>query len=240
VPFTDTLGDNPTGRSFDVFQLVSDPAERQFRISNPEGVETRINAVSLNLFKRMTGKWQMTASANWLRGTGRVTESVSGVGIQQRGGLQFRDFGKNPNDFVNTDGRLRLDVTWNFKLQFAYQLPAGFLVSTNLIHRDNAWLLRRGRVPASVTGIPEGTTILLQKRGENGRLPDITQMDARLQKEFKLGEKTRFSVFVDALNLLNESDYESVASSLVTSGVFNDPFLPVDPRRFMLGAKLRF
>jgi outer membrane receptor protein involved in Fe transport len=240
VPFTDNLGDDPTGRTFNVFQLTSDPGARQFRISNPPGVSTKINAVSFNVVKRMTGKWSMTASANWLRGTGRVTESVSTVGIQQRSGLQFRDFGKNPNDFVNSDGRLRLDVTWNFKLQFAYQLPAGFLVSTNLIHRNNAWLLRRGRVPASITGIPEGTTILLQPRGENNRLPDITALDARLQKDFQLGKQARFSVFVDALNLLNESDYESVGSSLVTSGLYNDPVAPVDPRRFMLGAKLRF
>jgi outer membrane receptor protein involved in Fe transport len=240
VPFTDDLGDNPTNRTFNVFQLVSDPAGRQFRISNPDGVGTKVDALSLDLVKRMTGNWQLNGSVTWLRATGRVTDSVSGVGIQQRGGLQFRDFGKNPNDFVNTDGRLRLDVTWNFKLQFLYKLPAGFVVSTNVIHRNNAWLVRRGRVPASVTGIPEGTTVFLQRRGENGRLPDITQVDARLQKDFSLSENVRFSVFVDALNLLNESDYESVESSLVTSSVFNFPFSTVDPRRFMLGAKFRF
>jgi outer membrane receptor protein involved in Fe transport len=240
VPFTDTLGDEPSGNTFDVFQLVSDPAERQFRITNPEGVETKVDAVSVDFLKRMTGNWQMNGSVTWLRGTGRVTESVSGVGIQQRGGLQFRDFGKNPNDFVNSDGRLRLDVTWNFKLQFLYKLPAGFLVSANVIHRNNAWLVRRGRVPASVTGIPEGTAILLQKRGDNERLPDITQLDARLEKDFKLSETARVSVFVDALNLLNESDYESVEQSLVTSSVYNFPAAIVDPRRFMLGAKFRF
>jgi outer membrane receptor protein involved in Fe transport len=240
VPFTDNLGDDPTGRTFNVFQLVSEPGDRQFRISNPDGVGTKIDAVSLDLLKRMTGKWQMNGSVTWLRATGRVTDSISPVGIQQRGGLQFRDFGKNPNDFVNTDGRLRLDVTWNFKLQFLYKLPAGFQFSTNLIHRNNAWLVRRGRVPVSLSGIPEGTTILLQKRGENDRLPDITQWDARLQKDFKFGKDLRLSVFVDALNLLNESDYESTESSLVTSSVYNFPFSFIDPRRFMLGAKFRF
>jgi hypothetical protein len=132
-------------------------------------------------------------------------------------------------------------VTWNAKLQFLYKLPWGFQFSTNLIHRNNAWLVRRGRVGEDVTGIPEGTTILLQKRGENPRLPNITQWDARLQKDFNLGNKdVKLSLFVDALNLLNESDYEGVESSLVTSGVYNFPFSTVDPRRFMLGAKFRF
>jgi hypothetical protein len=100
--------------------------------------------------------------------------------------------------------------------------------------------VRRGRVPASVTGIPEGTTVFLQKRGENDRLPDVTLLDARLLKDFNLGKNVRFSVFVDALNLLNESDYESVESSLVTSSSYNFPFTFIDPRRFMLGAKFKF
>jgi hypothetical protein len=188
----------------------------------------------------MSGNWQMNASVTWMRATGRVQESSSGVGIQQRGGLQFRDFGKNPNDFVNTDGRLRLDVTWNAKLQVLYKLPAGFLVSANLIHRNNAWTLRRGRVPNSLTNILEGTVILLQKRGENPRLPDFTQLDMRLQKDFNLAKDVRLSLFVDALNLLNEDVWESVGSSTVTSSLFNEPIAPVFPRRFMLGAKFRF
>ena len=64
--------------------------------------------VTSTLMKRMTGKWQVNASVTWLKATGRCTESGSGVAHPQRSGLQFRDFGKNPNDFVNTDGRLRL------------------------------------------------------------------------------------------------------------------------------------
>jgi outer membrane receptor protein involved in Fe transport len=240
VPFTDNLGANPTGRTFDVFQLVSDPAERRFEISNPEGVETNVHAASFGLVKRMSNNWQLNSSVTWLRGTGRLQESASGVGIQQRSGLQFRDFGKNPNDYVNTDGRLRLDVTWQFKTQLVWQLPAGFLVSANLSHRDNAHLVRRARVPNTLTNIAEGTTILLQRRGENGRLPSVTMVDARIQKDFKLGKSVKLSVFADGLNLTNEDAWESVQSSLVTSDVFNWPFDPVDPRRVMVGAKFKF
>ena len=124
VPFTDALEDDETatGRTFPVFQLTSAPEERQFRISNPAGVGSDVDAVSFNLVKRMTGKWQMNASATWLRSTGRLTDSTSGVTLEQRGGLQFRSFGKNPNDFVNTDGRLtrRRDLV----LQGAGRLPA--------------------------------------------------------------------------------------------------------------------
>jgi outer membrane receptor protein involved in Fe transport len=239
VPFVDNLGANPTGVTIPVYSLVSDPAERQFRITNPDGVGSKVNAASIDLVKRMTGKWQLNASATWLRSTGRLTDSVSGVTLQQRGGLQFRKFGQNPNDFVNTDGRLTGDVQWAFKVQAVYQLPAGFLVSANFVNHDGAHIVRRGSV-RDITNIPEGTTILLQKRGENGRLKDVTLLDLRLQKEFKLGKGARFSLFADALNVTNSDTPEGVQSSNVTSAVYLYPVDPVDPRRLMLGAKFKF
>jgi outer membrane receptor protein involved in Fe transport len=238
VPFTDDLGDNPTGQTFPVFQLTSDPEARQFRISNPPGVGSDVDAVEFGVLKRKTGKWMLNASATWLRATGRLTDSISGATLESRGGLQFRDFGKNPNNFVNTDGRLTLDVTWAFKVQAVYDLPAGFMVSANFVNHDGAHMVRRANA-RSTTDIPESPNILLQKRGTFGRLPDVSLFDMRLQKDFKF-DKVNVSLFVDALNLLNEDAVEGVQSTIVTSSVFNYPFDPVDPRRFMLGAKLRF
>jgi hypothetical protein len=188
----------------------------------------------------MTGRWSLNASATYLRGTGRVQESRSGVTLQQRSGLQFRDFGKNPNDFVNTDGRLVLDIPWNFKFQTMYQFPAGFMASANFSHRAGPAIVRRQTLNEEEIGVPEGRTILLQRRGELGRIPSVTFLDMRVQKDFKVGAKARISVFADALNLLNEDAYESVQSSTVTSSAFLLPIDPVDPRRVMVGAKLRF
>jgi outer membrane receptor protein involved in Fe transport len=239
-PFTDTLGDNPSGNTFNVFRLVSDPGERAFRITNPPGVESDVHAATLTFLKRMSNRWSLNASATYLRASGRVQESRSGVTLQQRSGLQFRDFGKNPNDFVNTDGRLVLDVPWNLKLQAMYQLPAGFLASANFSYHAGPWIVRRATLNEATIGAPEGRLVLLQPRGELGRIPSITFLDMRLQKDFRLGKNVRFSVFGDALNLLNEDAYEGVQSSTVTSSVFLWPFDPVDPRRLMLGAKLRF
>jgi outer membrane receptor protein involved in Fe transport len=239
VPFTDDLGDNPTGRTFDVYQLVSDPAERQFRISNPPEAHSDVHAVSVVLLKRMTSKWQLNTSLTWLRGTGRVS-TAGGTSIIQRGGLQFRTWGKNPNDFVNGDGRLQLDVTWTAKVQAVYQLPWGFLVSGNFQHRNNAHVIRKGSVPAELTNIPEGTTIFLEPRGNRGRLADLTLLDMRVQKDFKLGKQVRISAFADLLNLFNSDTYEDVVSSRVTASTYYWPLAPVDPRRVMLGAKIRF
>jgi outer membrane receptor protein involved in Fe transport len=248
VPYVDDQFADPTGRTIQLFQLVSDPAEREFRITNPEIMKSDINAVSLGLFKHMADKWQMTASATWMRaegtlqeGQGGAGEAGSGVGIIQRGGLQFRQFGQNPNAYVNVDGRLKSDVEWQFKLQGIYQLPAGFLVSANLSSRSGAHLVRRTRALRNdYTHIPENTPILLQPRGENGRLDSLTIFDVRLQKDFRLGETARLSLMADAFNLLNSDTTEGVVTSLVESSSFLYPLSPVTPRRLMLGAKLKF
>ncbi len=250
VPFVDAgLGplDVPTGRTIELFQLVSNPEDRQFRITNPPDFNSDINAVSLGLFKRMTDKWQLTASATWLRATGSLQEGQggageagSGVGIIQRGGLQFRQFGQDRNNYVNADGRLKSDVEWQFKVQAVYQLPAGFLVSANFSNRSGAHLVRRTRDLREITLIPENRPILLQPRGENGRLPAVTILDMRVQKDFKLGGDLHFSVFADAFNLLNSDAHQGVVTSLVESEAFLYPFEPLTPRRLMVGAKIKF
>jgi len=81
---------------------------------------------------------------------------------------------------------------------------------------------------------------LLQPRGENGRLQDVTILDFRLQKDFRLGGKVRLAVMADAFNLLNSDTTEGVVTSLVESSSYLYPLQPVTPRRFMLGAKLKF
>jgi len=141
---------------------------------------------------------------------------------------------------VNAEGRLQLDVTWAAKVQAVYQLPAGFLISANFQHRNNAHIIRKGSVPAEVTNIPEGTTIFLEPRGSRGRLPDVTLLDLRVQKDFKLGKQVRLSAFADLLNLFNSDAYEDVVTPRVTASTYNWPLSPVDPRRVMLGVKLRF
>jgi hypothetical protein len=250
VPYVDeSLGplDRPTGRTIELFQITSDPEDRFFQITNPDIMQSDIHAASLNLVKRMSDKWQLTASATWMRATGTLQEGQggageagTGVGIIQRGGLQFRAFGQNPNSYVNVDGRLKSDVTLQLKAQMLYQLPAGFLVSANFSHRDGAHLVRRTRILRDLTGLPESTPILLQPRGENGRLRDVTILDLRLQKDFKFGENASLAVFADALNLLNHDATEGVVTSLVESESYLYPLSPVTPRRVMLGAKVKF
>jgi hypothetical protein len=114
------------------------------------------------------------------------------------------------------------------------------VVSANFSSRSGAHIVRRTRALRGITRLPENTPILLQPRGENGRLEDVTILDARLQKDFKFGENGSLSVFADVFNLFNSNTTEGVITSLVESESYLFPLLPVTPRRLMLGAKVKF
>ena len=73
------------------------------------------------------------------------------------------------------------------------------------------------------------------------RVADVNLFDARVQKEFTVsGSPIRFDVFLDALNLTNSDQYESVGSSIGTSSAFGVPTRYISPRRLQLGAKIRW
>ena len=187
--------DHPTGRTIELYQLLSDPEARQFRITNPPDFNSDINAVSLGLFKRMTGKWQMTASATWMRATGSLQEGQGGGGRGgHRGGhhparraavppvrpgsQQLRERRRTPEE------RRHLAVQGPDELPAARRDSSSPRTSPRATARTSCGARGRSRTSPHV---PENRPILLQPRGENGRLQDVTILDFRLQKDFRLG-----------------------------------------------------
>ncbi len=237
VIYIDDQGQGATGNPITLQQLQNSRNDLSFVITNREEMNHDIDAISLGLVKRMSDNWSLNSSLTWLQSEGRTTDSGGGSAVEQRGGLQFRNFGRDPNDFVNTGGRLRGDVPWQFKTQLVYRLPRGFLVSANLSFRSGGNRVRRVRV-GNFTNLT--TTILAQERGTFGRLPSATFLDLRLQKDFSLGNGVELSLIADVFNALNDDAYQTVVSSIATSSAFDLPDDFVLPRRVMLGAKIRF
>lgn len=239
VPFTDDVGEGASGKTFDVFRLVSDREDLAFEITNRPEMDTDIYAASVGIVRPLANQWSLNASLTWLQSEGRTTDSGGGAAAEQRGGLQFRTFGRNPNDFVNSGGRLRGDVPWQLKAQFVYDFEKiGLLTALNLSMRSGANLVRRLRLDNDVTNL--SSTILLEDRGDSGRLPSATFVDVRVQKNFALGRDFELGLIAEVFNLLNDDAHETVQSSIVTSSAFNVPDGFILPRRMQLGVKLRF
>jgi hypothetical protein len=237
--YVDSVGAGATGATIPVQAYVG--GDRVFQLTNPDGMTSRFNGVTVQLVKRMADNWQMTSSFVWGRSTGRVgssrpstSASFGPAGSQtSTAGL----FGRNPNDFVNTDGRLIADRPITFKTQLVYQFPAGFLAGANFTYQNGRPFGRLVRIN-SVVGIP--TTIYAEPIDGSRTVANQKLLDLRLQKEFKLGGTANVAVFADVLNALNDDAYEDVQDRLGTSENFAAPTVYIYPRRVMLGAKLRF
>jgi Carboxypeptidase regulatory-like domain len=238
VPVIDNVGKDTTGDTINIFRLTSDPGARKYALGNQDVLHSDISAITADLSKRMTW-WMGNVNLTYLRSTGALAGSLRSTSIQQRSGTTFNTPGQNPNDYVNLDGRLVGDVGLQFKAQGVVRLPWGFQASASLDNRQGAHRIRTRSIPQSVAGQPS-TTILLQPRGDFGRLADVTIIDARVQKDFLLGRGTRLGLFVDMLNLNNENSPQGVVSANVTNANYQYPTSFIQPRRFMLSGKFSF
>lgn len=234
--YVDSVGRDATGQSVQVFRLTSPASERLFELTNPDGMFMRYNGVSIQAQKRMANRWQMTGSVVISKSEGRLGSSLtSPIGSQT---ATAGSFGRNPNDFVNTDGRLIGDRPVVGKLQFLYEAPYGFLFGINYMHQAGRLWARQIRVGG--LGFPARPTINMEANTGDRRVPDWNTIDVRLQKDFRLGGNTRVGVFGDILNLTNIDANENIGSRLGDNASFGLPTRFLYPRRLMLGAKVRF
>ncbi|HKB12009.1 MAG TPA: TonB-dependent receptor [Vicinamibacterales bacterium] len=245
--YSDNVGIDATGQPVTVYRLVSNPADRVFLQTNPAGMYMRYNGVTMMATKRMSHNWQGVVSLVLSKAEGRLASSArfspvtsqSSLATAPSGGAQFGRETAGPNDFVNTEGRLVGDRPVVAKAQLIYRFPWGVLASGNWQHQSGRFYSRQVRVGG--LGFPAAVQINMESNTGDRRVADVNLLDARVQKEFTLsGSPIRFDVFMDALNVTNSDQFESVGSSLGTSSAFGVPTRYIPPRRLQLGAKIRW
>ena len=236
VPYVDSAGTDASGRTVQVFQLLSDPTNRLFQLTNPDGMFMRYNGLSIQLQKRMARRWQATGSIVFSKSEGRLGSSRGAPTAAQTGTAGA--FGQNPNDFVNSEGRLIGDRPIVAKLQVLYNAPWGLTVATNFNHQDGRLWSRQIQIRG--LGFPSRPTVNMEANVGDRRVPDWNLIDLRVERDFTFNSSTRAGVFFDVLNLTNSDANQGIGSRLGSSSSFGlaTSFLP--PRRMMLGAKLKF
>jgi hypothetical protein len=197
----------------------------------------RYNGLNIQGQKRMSNRWQATGSLVLSKSTGRLGSSLVSP-ISSQTSTATSTFGQNPNDFVNTDGRLIGDRPVIGKLQFLYEAPFGITWATNFTHQAGRLWSRQIRVAG--LGFPSRPTINMEANTGDRRVPDWNLIDMRFEKDFGLSGSARAGVFLDVLNLTNSDANESIGSRLGDNTNFGLPTRYIIPRRAMLGAKLKF
>lgn len=235
VPYIDNQGAEASGRTIVVQQLQGDPSSRLFNLTNPSQMFSRYQGGTLILTKRMANRWQAVASLVLSKSTGRLGSSTAGLKSSQTSGAG--SFGQNPNDFINTDGRLVGDRPVMFKIQGVYQAPHGFQIGLNFTHQSGRPWSRQVRI-SDLVGV--STTILAEPISGDRRVPDWNIVDLSVEKALNLNERTSLNLFAYGLNLTNSGINEDVLDRRGTSASFGLPTSFFPPRRLMVGAHLRF
>jgi hypothetical protein len=228
--------DPTTGNTLRLQALTSEPEERFYTLTNPEGMDTRTHAFTAVLTKRMADHWELTSSLGLLRSTGMLASGNGGAGGWQSGGLAWDEFGRSPNDFVNIGGRLIGERPVTFKTQLLVELPAGFMAGANYIYTSGVPWARTTRIN---TGVAR-ETLNLEERDGSRRLATRKALDLRLQKEFNLSETARVVFFVDGFNVFNNDANEGILSRRADSSLLEVPTNRIRPRRLQLGGKIVF
>ena len=225
------------GKTFDVFQLTSDPASRLFQLTNPAGMKSTYKGVNLQVNKRLSNRWQGTFGLTVSKAEGRLGSSNARSTSLSSANSTAGTFGQNPNDFVNSDGLLIGDRPVILKTQLVYQLGWGMTVAGNYGYQTGRPWGREVRISGLVPG---SSRILYEPFNSDNRVAALNQLDVRVEKSLSFRSGVEGAVFGDFLNSLNADTNESVLDRRFTSANFGVPSRFIAPRRLMLGAKFRF
>ena len=227
----------PDGRLVPVYVLVNGTAARRFLLTNPEGYSLRYDGLVLVGEKRRSHGWQAFGSYTRSKAAGLMASSGATAAAAQSSTLvppNSTTFGRDPNDLTNATGLLPNDRPNIFRLMGGVDvLRTGIIVAANYQYfSGKPWA-----ATAQVT-LPQGDQrIQLEVRGTR-RLPAQSLLDLRISRSFSLGGHKRVELMLDALNVLNETAAEGLATDNLYSLNFGQPTVFVDPRRLMLGLRL--
>lgn len=229
----------PDGSALPVWVLTSDPADQIFQLTNPDGFNMRYNGLVATVEKRRSSGWHALATYTLSRVTGLQASSAALPAEPQLSSIvegSQTGFGRDPNNFTNATGRLPNDRPHMFRVMGSMDIPrTGVSVGFNMQYFS-------GKPWAATTqvSLPQGDQrILLEPRGSR-RMSSQTLLDVRVSRVISLGARTgELELLFDVLNLLNDTAEEDVGSDNLFSPNFGRATKFVDPRRAMLGVKLR-
>jgi len=205
VPGVDDYPDTPVT----VYFWSEDAPPAFDRLKNVPELERKYQALEFVLKKRMSNNWQLYGSVILSKAYGNI-----GLGYSANSGITSA--GDSPNYFVNLteNSSLDYDRPLVIKLMGTYRFPYDFYLSFYYIHLSGApWARSVTIYPPSSWAEEEnayGTfvNVLLEEPGTR-RNDALDNLNLRIEKEFKLKDVGRISIYVDILNALGNK-YRSI------------------------------
>lgn len=238
---TRTLAD---GTILPVFVLTNSTAARRFVLTNPDDFFLKYDGLAVALEKRLSKRWQASASYTFSRAYGLQVTSNAAVAEPQFSTIarpNVLTFGEDPNDLTNATGRLANDRPHIFRATSVVHVPwKGVLVAANLQSFSGRPWAATAQVALPQSG---SQRILIEPRGSR-RLSSQSLLDVRISKTLPVGNAGTVDLRLDVLNLLNDHAEETLQSDVlfnssnVRNNTFGQPVTFMDPRRAMLSVRL--
>ncbi len=208
VPYLNPL----TGETITLRNIIDQPILRKANDPSADPnvplakFEQDYKGVFLTFNKRHTGRWSLNASLGWSEAKG-----VSQRPLNQNQGQAFYtgSEGRDPNHHLYQGGFLQGDRPWVFRAQGLVDLPWKIQGVGVVNYEDGRpWRqMARVRLNQGVTVVP------LEPFTGDRRMPSKTFIDLGLSRQFQLGDRVRFGVDLQVMNLLNEEGYYYFANA---------------------------
>jgi hypothetical protein len=226
----------PDGRSVPVFVLTNTPADRRFVLTNPAEYSLSYDGVTVAVERRRAHGWQALTSYTFSKTRGLVPSSGAAAG-QPQGGSTFggATFGRDPNSLTHARGPLANDRPHMFRAAASAEVPrTGLAFAGNLqVMSGKPW------AASTQISLPQGDQRVLLETPGTRRLSPQLLLDLRLSKVITLAGIGRVELLADFFNVLNRTTEEGLATDNLFSPTFASPTVFIDPRRVMVGARLR-
>ena len=228
----------PDGSTLPVFVLTNGTASRRFVLTNPANYFMRYNGLLVAAEKRRSGDWQALVSYALSKAEGLQPTSGAPAGTGQFSSTfgNVNSFGRDPNSLANATGLLANDRTHVVRFLGSVVIPRVDLqIAGNVQYLTGApW------AASTPVSLPQGLTRVLLETPGTRRLSSQTLVDLRLSRTISLNGVMQVDLLLDLLNALNDSAEERLADENRFSQNFARPSVFVDPRRAMLGVRVRF
>ncbi len=178
-----TVSDPVTGDPLQVYNLTGEYPE--ILITNPDRYYSRYRMISIVANKRMSNNWQLSASFTYSKIWGL---NPLGIGNQtdSENILWNSSSAKDPNHFLNIEGRMSADRPITIRIQGTYIFPYGISASTNFQIMSGVPYARS----ATIFALDQGEqTVAVEARGDNShRLPTAYLLDLNVGKTYRIGD----------------------------------------------------
>ena len=177
--------------------------------------------------KRQSGRWSLNGSFSY---RWNLDNSASYFGNSLRA---LQDV-STPNDLIYTDNGRYNFTTWAFKVNGTYQAKYGINITPSLRNQSGQPYGRTISVGAA-NGINYGTARILAEPIDSHRQDNITILDVRVEKAFRLAPTRTLSVFLDGYNLTNTNAAANINWS--SGATFLTPSTIIPPRLARVGVR---